>query len=184
MRHQFAGRVGVEDLGGADAGRLVHAHVERRVLRVREAAVGLVQLHGGDAEVEQDTLDARDAEAGQDLRQLVVDGVHEGGAVPVGGQALPRQLQRGRVPVEGDQAGGRERGEQRLAVPSEAERAVDDDRAGLGERGGEHVQTPLEHDGYVAIVAAHAPSDGVGGRWVPRPLAGGMPHVPLGPRPL
>lgn len=56
-------------------------------------------------------------------------------------------------------------------MPSEAERAVDDDRAGLGERGGEHVQTPLEHDGYVAIVAAHAPSDGVGGRWVP-PAAG------------
>ncbi|GFE17517.1 hypothetical protein Sgleb_55640 [Streptomyces glebosus] len=41
-------------------------------------------------------------------------------------------------------------------MPSEAERAVDDDRTGLGERGREQVQTPLEHDGYVASVVAHA----------------------------
>ena len=62
---ELARRVGVEDLGGADAGRLVHAHVERGVLGVGEAAVGLVELHGGDAEVEEHALDARRCRAGR-----------------------------------------------------------------------------------------------------------------------
>ena len=101
--HQFAGRVGVEHVGGARARRLVHPHVERGVLRVGEAAVGLVELHGGDAEVEQDALDARDAEPVEHLGQLVVDRVHQRGAVGVGGEPLAGESQRLRVAVEADQ---------------------------------------------------------------------------------
>ncbi len=50
----------LEDLGGGSCRSrcLVHPHVERGVLGVGEAAVGLVELHGGDAEVEQHALDA------------------------------------------------------------------------------------------------------------------------------
>ncbi|GES34396.1 hypothetical protein San01_68840 [Streptomyces angustmyceticus] len=95
-------------------------------------------------------------------------------------------------------------------MPAEAERAVDDDRAGLRESGGEHVQTPLEHDGDVASAVGHATAPlrsarlrAAGAhrflirslRWLMclpmgwaaggAPAAGwGMPHVPLGPRPL
>ncbi len=86
---EFARRVGAEDLRGAHAGRLVHAHVERGVLGVGEAAVRLVELHGGDAEVEQHALDARDAEPVEYVGQLVVDGVHQGGALPVRASRSP-----------------------------------------------------------------------------------------------
>ncbi len=150
---QVAGGVGVEDLGGADAGRLVHPHVERGVLGVGEAAAGLVELHGGDAEVEEDALDAGDAEPLQHLGQLVVDGVDEGGAVAVAGEALAGEAQRLLVAVEGDEAGGGEGGEQGLAVAAEAEGAVDDDGARFGEGRGEEVEAAAEHHGDVAGVA-------------------------------
>jgi hypothetical protein len=48
----------VDDVGGGEVGRRVHAHVERRVGRVREAALGPVELHRRDAEVEQDRVGA------------------------------------------------------------------------------------------------------------------------------
>ena len=43
------------------AARAVHPHVERAVLLEREAALGAVDLHRGDAEVGQDARDAADA---------------------------------------------------------------------------------------------------------------------------
>ena len=54
---QLSFAVGREDVGGGHAGRLVHAHVEGRILRVRESAVGDVELQRRDAEVEQDAVD-------------------------------------------------------------------------------------------------------------------------------
>ncbi|GAA2923428.1 hypothetical protein GCM10020221_19350 [Streptomyces thioluteus] len=94
---------------------------------VGEAAVRLVELHGGDAEVEEDALDLGDAEALQHLRQLVVDGLHQGGAVPEGGEPLAGQLQGRGVAVEGDEPHVGEGLQQRLAVPAGAQGAVDDD---------------------------------------------------------
>src|SRR5436190_12572659 len=46
----------VHDAGGADVGGRIHAHVERRVRRVREAPFRTVDLHRRDAEVEQDRV--------------------------------------------------------------------------------------------------------------------------------
>ena len=40
---------------------LRHAHVERAVGLEGEAALGLVELHGGDADVEHDAVDRGDA---------------------------------------------------------------------------------------------------------------------------
>src|SRR5690242_9011534 len=48
----------VDELAGRELGGRVHAHVERRVGRVREAALGPVDLHRGDSEVEQDRVGA------------------------------------------------------------------------------------------------------------------------------
>ena len=47
-----------------------HAHVERAVLVEGEAALGLVELHGGDAEVEGNPVDRGDAFAFGDLAHL------------------------------------------------------------------------------------------------------------------
>ena len=73
---QLLGRVGVEDVGGGRAGGAVHAHVERRVLGVGEAALADVELHRGDAEVEEDGVHGVEAELVEDVGKLVVDGVH------------------------------------------------------------------------------------------------------------
>ena len=57
---------------------LIHAHVERGVAGVGEAALVLVELHRRDAEVEQHAVDAVDAEVGAGPSgSLVVDGVDQ-----------------------------------------------------------------------------------------------------------
>ena len=66
-----------EDAGGGQLGRVVHAHVERGILRVREAALDLVELHRRDAEIEEDARDRRDAQLVEHLGDLVVDRVDE-----------------------------------------------------------------------------------------------------------
>ena len=48
----------VHELAGREFGGRVHPHVEWRVGGVREAALGAVELHRGDAEVEQDRVGA------------------------------------------------------------------------------------------------------------------------------
>ncbi len=142
---QLARRVGVQDLGGADARGLVHPHVQRRVLRVSEPAVGLVQLHGGDAQVEEDALDGREAQPVQDLGEVGVDRVDEGGPVAEGREPLAGEPQGLLVAVEADQTDLGEPGQQGLAVAAEAEGAVDDDGPGPLQRRGQQVQAPLEH---------------------------------------
>ena len=54
---EFRFRRLVDEVGGARALAL-HAHVERAVAAEREAALRLVELHGGDADVEHDAVDA------------------------------------------------------------------------------------------------------------------------------
>ena len=49
----------VDDIGGRDPG-FRHAHVERAVGLERESALRLVELHGGDADVEDDPVRARE----------------------------------------------------------------------------------------------------------------------------
>src|SRR5699024_11991046 len=66
-----------EEIGCSASSGGIHAHVQRRVLGVGEAAVDLIQLHRGDTEVEQDALHAPLAAVpGGHLGDLVVDGMH------------------------------------------------------------------------------------------------------------
>ena len=58
----------IDQIGRARA-RAAHAHVERAVVAEREAALGLIELHRGDAEVEQDAVDRLMAEIARDLRR-------------------------------------------------------------------------------------------------------------------
>ena len=106
IRARSRGGVGVEDVGGGGAGRRVHAHVEGRVLRVGEAAVRLVELHRGDAEVEEDALDLVVAEVGEDVGQLVVHRVHERGPLAERGEPLAGQAQGLGVAVEARRGAG------------------------------------------------------------------------------
>ena len=56
---EIAGLETVDDVGRAQAS-LRHAHVERPVGAEGEAAFGLVELHGGDADVEHNAVGAFD----------------------------------------------------------------------------------------------------------------------------
>ena len=86
---ELGGVVGVEDLGRGDAGALVHPHVQRRVVAVGEAPLGLVQLQRGDPEVEEHGVDRVQAQVVEDRGQLVVHRVHPGEAVAVRRPAAP-----------------------------------------------------------------------------------------------
>jgi hypothetical protein len=142
--------VGVDHLLGGHPPGLVHPHVQRRVLRVREPAVGRVELQRRDAEVEQDPVDRRVPEPGEHLGQLVVDGVLEVDPVGEPGQPDPRVGQGLGVPVQADQHRVRVRLEHRLGVPAEAERRVDVDGTAIPtQRGGQQLETPLEQHRHV-----------------------------------
>ena len=75
---QLRDRVGVEHLGGGQAGGVVHPHVERGVLGVGEAALAEVELHARDAEVEEHAVDVGEALVGQHVGDLVVHRVDAG----------------------------------------------------------------------------------------------------------
>ncbi len=150
-------RVGVEDVGrGRPAGR-VHPHVERRVLAVGEAAVGDVELHGGDAEVEEDAVGVGEAEVGEHVGDRVVGRVHGGEPVAVRREALPRQAERLGVAVDPDDPGQLEPAEHGLGVAAEAEGRVDQHGALVAERRRQEGDDPVEEHRDVGG-AGHRPT--------------------------
>ena len=96
---QVLGGVGIDNLGGRQLSFRVHAHVQRGVLEPeREAAVGGVELVGGDAEVREDAVEADVQVAGVVLDEAEVV-VHHGQARIVRG--VPDGIP---VTIEGDDA--------------------------------------------------------------------------------
>ena len=147
---QLAGRVGVHDVGGRRPGRRVHPHVQRRVLRVGEAAPRLVQLQRGDPEVEQHPVApgtprrrpappaARSYTAGA-ARPATPNGASRSPASrsASGSRSIPTSRQRG------------VRLQQGLRVPAQPERRVHRDRVRPGQRGREQRQHPVPQDRHV-----------------------------------
>ena len=124
-------RVGVDDVGRGEPGRRVHPHVQRRVLGVGEAALGLVELQRGDAEVEQDRLDPARARAGAGPRAA-----RRRRRAPASSRS--RERRPGARGTARSASGSRSRptsrssgnaAQHRLAVATEAERGVDEDGA-------------------------------------------------------
>jgi hypothetical protein len=130
-------RVGVEHLRGGDAGRLVHPHVQVRVLGVGEPAGGRVELQRRHPQVEQDPLDGGQPQLRDDLADAVVHGVHQVRAVGERGEAPPGQGQGVGVAVETDEGEPRVLGQQRRRVAAETQRRVHQRRGTSGERGRE-----------------------------------------------
>ena len=71
------GEVG-EQVGGGVAPTRIHAHVERSIDGVGEATLGLVDLHRGDAKVEQDRVgfDVLDGERTEALDEIALEEPH------------------------------------------------------------------------------------------------------------
>ena len=60
----------VHEVGGRGRARAVHPHVERALGLEAEAALGIVELHGGDPEVEQDAVRRLARESLRDLAEV------------------------------------------------------------------------------------------------------------------
>src|SRR5205823_9271715 len=60
----------VGQLRGGDRIVRVHAHVEWALTAEAEAAGGVIELHGGDAEVEEHRVDLREAVAARDVVEV------------------------------------------------------------------------------------------------------------------
>ena len=123
-RGQVALALLVHELARRELRVRVHAHVERRVDRVREAALREVDLHARDAEVEQHCVGAH-AVRGQLLehdRELAA----QEAALHRGALAEPLEVRaRSRVPVDRDQlALAAQVGRQQLGVSAGAESRI------------------------------------------------------------
>ena len=100
-----------EEVGGGEASRRVHPHVERAVRLERESARRVVELHRGDAEVGENEVDGRQAQLSEDFREAREAGPPDGQGVlaeaePAKARLGSRQLQR--VGVEADQPAARQ----------------------------------------------------------------------------
>ena len=74
---------------------LRHAHVERAVVLEREAALGLVDLHRADADIERDRVDLADAALGQRPVHLAEPLLDQGQAVASGTSDGPAAIASG-----------------------------------------------------------------------------------------
>src|SRR5271157_6030808 len=104
-----------------------HAHVERRVETQREAALGLIELHRRDADVENDAVDRRDAEFPYDRVEVAEPRLDD--AEPAAGKRdeAGAGANGRRVAVERDDA--RASVDQRARIAAGAEGSVDHDSA-------------------------------------------------------
>ena len=141
---EVTGAVGVQDVRGAGAGRLVHPHVEGRVDRVGEASLGDVELHRGDAEVEEHCVDRGQALFQEYLGDLVVDGVDRGEAITEGGEPLPGEGESVGVTVDADDPRRGAAAENRFGVSAETQGGVDQDRSLVIEGRCEESHDPVE----------------------------------------
>ena len=165
-----------DDVGGARP-VAAHAHVERPVEPEREAAFGAVELHRGDAEIEHDAVDLREAGGARDrveLREAFFD--QRQPAVATARRVRRRAAIACRVAVDADHPaiGGRQDG---ARVAAGAEGGVDIDAAvtdveKLDRRAAEHgnVAGRSASDSARAVAARHhsrAPGASRAAAWEP-----------------
>ena len=105
-----------------------HPHIERSVMAEREAALGLVDLHRRDAEIERDTRNRTRFGLGDEPFHVAEAAFNdlEPAGVPDGETGAARD--RVGIAVDAEHAAVR-RGQQRLGVTAGTERAVDVERA-------------------------------------------------------
>ena len=146
---QVGGGPGVHDGRCRGVGVRIHPHVQRRVHRVGEAALGPIDLQRRKPEIEADGLHLLQPCPGQDVREFVVDRVVQLHPVTEAGQPLPRQREGVRVAVDADQPGVRAGLEQELGVSAHAQGSVHVHRTGSGQCRAEEFDDASGHHGHV-----------------------------------
>src|SRR6266540_2468512 len=134
-----------------DRPRGIHTHVERRIDRVREPALGPVDLHARDTEVKEDRVgfDVVVCELGEDDPEVAPEEAPLDPGLPL--EVLEVRLD-GRVAVDGDEAAlALQIGGEQPCMPARAERCVDD---GLARPHGEELAHLVREDGNVVSPAS------------------------------
>ena len=131
---------GLQPVAGGLARARVHAHVGLGVLPEGEAAAGLVELEGGDAQVEENAVETGVGQRGE-VAEVQVDEAEGGGKF---GAEFRGAVLGGGIAVEGDDAGAG--GEDRAGMPSPAESAVE---MALARERREVFEHLMQHDGLV-----------------------------------
>ena len=116
-----------DDVGRGRAG-LAHPHVERTVETEREAALGLVELHRGDADIHHDAVDGIDALRRTDLGEIGKAVLDQRQPARGAFDQLEAAGNRRAVAIDRDDAGSRHI-QDRAAVAAGAEGGVDIDAA-------------------------------------------------------
>ena len=115
-----------DDVGGART-VAAHAHVERAVVAEGEAALGVVELHGGDAEIEHHAVDRVEAALGATPSRLEKRPSTSVSRPPAACTSSAPERDGARVAVDGDdRSRGRQHG---AAIAAGAEGGVDIDAA-------------------------------------------------------
>ena len=120
----------IDDVPRAQTAGRVHAHVERSVVHIRKAALRLVELRRGNAEVEEHAVHGADAETVKNGGRVAEVAVHELHTVPKRGQPRAGARDRRFVAVDADERSGRQAAGDLLGVAAHTERAVHVDAVG------------------------------------------------------
>ena len=142
----------------------VHAHVERRVVRVGEAAVRLIDLQARQTQIHEHRIHPIDALVVKHLAERVECGVDRYEAVRKSfpGDALGGHGECFRIPVDAQHAGLRRGFEEGDGVAGQTERAVDRDGSGVLQRRGDQRHALLKQYWLVnrSIISHQNPTTG------------------------
>ena len=145
-RDELGDGVVVDDLGGTERLIPIHPHVEGAVVTEGEAALGLIELGGAHAEVEEDRREAADAERVEGLGQVGEATASDPRTVAErrngNGGSVDRQL----IPVDADEVEVAMGGEHGSGVPPATDGRVED---GPCRRRGEQLDDLGHHDRLV-----------------------------------
>ena len=114
----------IDDIGRRNAGTR-HAHVERAIFLEGKTALGLVDLHGGNADIQHDAIEPALRGMFREIGELRLD---EAQPAAIGGNHRLTAGDRGRIAVERDDISALI--EDCLGIAAGAERAVENDLAG------------------------------------------------------
>ena len=111
------------------AAAAIHPHVEGSGATEREPAFGGIELHGADAEIEENGIGV----GGRNFSNLVELGVGRFDPLPELFQTLARFRQHFLIPIDSEHASSCRHLQERARVASEAQRCINQQRTVLGE---------------------------------------------------
>ncbi len=103
MRARSGCAIRVDDVGRSELLNPIHAHVERSLFAIREAAPRRVEVHRGDPEVVEDAVDGPPVRPADDPFELIEVSLDEPDALPEAGESLACDVESRLVSVDAEE---------------------------------------------------------------------------------